>query len=176
LTLALLANPTQAQPPTANENRGATVEEYPVDFFIDSTPCPDCGGCGIFGEYIRVEGTLRIVSHFFTDEDGGFHSNSRSILVNTTGAGYTREDDGTYTPSGTKYVIVSSGGDVASYIAPDGQFNSGTMVLNVFVQKGGGTPGDETITKQVGFYTAHVIYYPDGTIKVENAAFHRQCV
>jgi hypothetical protein len=169
LTLALLANPTQAQ------GQGATVEDFPVDFLIDGTPCPDCGGCGVFGEYIRVEGTLHTVNYFRLQEDGTYHVNSHYSLQNVKGVGLIREDDGTFTPSGTEYVIASSGGAVENFVQ-SGEFVTGTVDLNVIIQKGPGTrTKGETITKQVGFSRVHYIITSEGEVKVENVQFHLEC-
>jgi hypothetical protein len=172
LSLALLANPTQAKPPTDNENRGATSQEFPLTGSI-GTPPPEDPGCGTFGEVINIEGTLHIVTHFFADEEGGYHLNSHYNAQHVTGVGV---DPITSEPTGTEYVYATSGAFVENYIPATGQVNTGSVDLYLIIQKGPGTTEDETLTKQVTFIRIHYIIDTDGTVKVENVEFHRQCV
>jgi len=171
LTLALLAKPMQAQPPTDNENRGATSQEFPLTGTI-GTPPPEDPGCGTFGEAIALEGTLHIVTHFFADEEGGYHLNSHYNAQNVTGVGV---DPITSKPTGTEYVYAASGAFVENYIPATGQVNTGSVDLYLIIQKAPGTTEDETLTKQVTFIRIHYILYDDGTVKVDNMEFHQQC-
>jgi hypothetical protein len=101
LTLTLLAKPSQAQPSTPNENRGATSQEMPLAGGIDTI---ECGG-----EQIDLTGTLHILTHFFADEEGGYHLNSHYNVQDGEGVGRT---------TGEMYRFASSGANVENYIPP----------------------------------------------------------
>jgi hypothetical protein len=144
LALALLAKPAQAQ------GKGATSEQFPVDFLIDTSGCA--------GELIRVTGTLHTVNHFTIDEDGTYHGNSHFNLAGVKGVGQT---------TGDTYVVPSSGTVVENHVQ-SGQTVGGTVDISLVIGKG-------QIPNQNGFARLHFIIDSEGELKVETANFHFEC-
>jgi hypothetical protein len=144
LTLALLAKPSQAQ------SQGATSEQFPVDFLVDTSTCG--------GDVIPVTGTLHTVNHFTVQEDGTYHGNSHFNLVGVKGVGLT---------TGEEYVIPSSGAVVENFVQ-SGQIVTGTVDINLVIGKGK-TPN------QVALARIHYVISPEGEIKVEAINFHFKC-
>jgi hypothetical protein len=151
LTLTLLAKPTQAQPSTDNENRGATSQEFPLAGSIDSTECA--------GEVIDLTGTLHILTHFFADEEGGYHLNSHYNVQNGKGVGQT---------TGEMYPFASSGAAVENYIPPSGQTTTGSVDMNVVIGKG-------QVADSSSFIRIHYVITTEGEVKVETVQFHSGC-
>jgi hypothetical protein len=145
LTLALLAKPSQAQP------RGATSQEMPLAGSIGSQECA--------GEEIDLTGTLHIVTHFFTDEEGGYHLNSHYNVQNGKGVGRT---------TGEMYPFASSGAFVENYIPPSGQTTTGSVDMNVLIGKG-------QVANSSSFIRIHYIITTEGEVKVETVQFHSGC-
>jgi hypothetical protein len=148
LTLALLAKPTQAQPPT--DKPGAVSEQFPVDFTLDASECA--------GELIQVTGTLHTVNHFRAREDGTYHINSSFNLAGVKGVGLT---------TAKEYVIPASGAAVENRVQ-SGQIVTGTVNINLVVGKG-------KIPNQVAFARVFFIISREGDVKVENVQFHFHC-
>ena len=144
LTLALLAKPAQAQ------EHGATSEQFPVEFLVDTSFCG--------GELIHVTGTLHTVNHFTLQEDGTYHGNSQYNLAGVKGVGLT---------SGDTYVILSTGAVVENFVQ-SGQTVTGTVDINLVIGKGE-TPN------QVALARVHYVISPEGEIKVESISFHFKC-
>jgi hypothetical protein len=144
LTLALLAKPTQAQ------DKGATSEQFPVDFTLDASECA--------GELITVTGTLHTVNHFTADPDGTYHVNSHFNLMGAKGVGQM---------TGKVYVIPSAGGAVENHVQ-SGQTVTGTVDTNLVI-------GEGQIPNQNAFSRVHYIITPEGEVKVETVQFHLEC-
>jgi hypothetical protein len=151
LTLTLLAKPSQAQPSTPNENRGATSQEMPLAGGIDTI---ECGG-----EQIDLTGTLHILTHFFADEEGGYHLNSHYNVQDGEGVGRT---------TGEMYRFASSGANVENYIPPSEQTNTGSVDMNVVIGKG-------QVADSSSFIRIHYIITTEGEVKVETVEFHSGC-
>jgi hypothetical protein len=151
LTLALLANPTQAQPPTDKENRGATSERTPISGTFEA-----CSG-----EVISFEGTQHWVTHYWADEEGQYHLNSHYGL-NVSGVGLT---------SGDKYVITTDGAFVENYIPASGQVNTGDVGIRLVIRNGSDASEDDLL----GTSVVHYIVYDDGTVKMEMGQAQFKC-
>jgi len=149
LTLVLLAKPTQAQPPTDNENRGATSEQFPTDFVL----APDC-----FGEEIEVTGTVHVVNQFVPVQ-GGYHLTSTFNLMNMKGVGLT---------TGDQYVVNAQGENIVDNFLPTGDDVSGSVTIGMVVSKGS-SPNQN--------YQAVLRYIinEDGTVKLEVRPDHIEC-
>jgi hypothetical protein len=158
LTLTLLAKPTQAQPPTDNENRGAGTHRDAIGFVIDTTDCT--------GELIQLTGTLHTADQFF-ETDGGYHFSIHSNLSNVKGVGL---DPQTLEPTGTEYTITAASG-IAENFVPTGSTVSGTMDSQVVIGKG--QADDQVATSQVHY----IVEFVDGepTVKVETIHVNFDC-
>ena len=166
LTLALLAKPTQAQPPTANENSGVS-EQVPISGGLDASECT--------GEVINIEGTLHIVNHFVgeVDPEGNpvspYHNNYHFNLMNVKAVGL---DPVTLEPTGTEYRVPAAGTSVEISIPASGQVNTGDVTIQGVIRQGSGSASgaEELFTALL-----HYILYDDGTVKVETAQFQFEC-
>ena len=158
LTLALLAKPSQAKPPTDNENRGAETFREGHAFTIGAIACT--------GEYIQLTGTAHLVGQYF-ETDGGYHWTSRGNLSNTKGVGL---DPQTLEPTGTKYIVTSAGGFTENFV-PAGALVSSSVGGTVIIGKG-------QADSQVGHSVIHyIIEDVDGeqTVKVEKIEVFVKC-
>jgi hypothetical protein len=145
-SLAAAATSPQ-QPPTQN-GKGATSENFPVDFLL----APDC-----FGEEIEVTGTMHVVNHFVPVK-GGFHATSHFNLMNAKGVGLT---------TGDQYVIPQGENTVENFL-PNGGTVVGDVIINMVVSKG-------PSPNQNGLLRSHYILNEDGTVKVDVTQVHLKC-
>ena len=152
LTLTLLAKPSQAKPPTDNENRGAETFREGHAFTIDAIDCT--------GEEIQLTGTAHLVSQYF-ETDGGYHFTLRSNLSNTTGVGLT---------SGEEYIVTSTGGFTENFV-PAGDLVSGNVSSSVVIGKG---QADDQVATMLVHYIIEVV---DGepTVKVDTIHVNFEC-
>ena len=150
LTLVLLAKPAQAQ------HKGATSEQFPIEFPIDGSACGN--------EVILIEGTLHTVNHFTLQPDGTYHVNSHFNFAGLKGVGL---DPLTLEPTGTEYVIPASGAAVENFVQP-GQIVTGTVDVNLLIGKG-------KLDNQVALARVHYVIDDEGQIKVETLSFHFKC-
>jgi hypothetical protein len=160
LTLALLAKPSQAQPPTDKENSGVS-EQVEIGFGLDATDCA--------GEVVYVTGTMHIVNHFVgeVDPEGTpvppYHNNYHINLMNVTAVGET---------SGAEYRVPAAYNSVAISIPASGQVNTGDVTIQRVIQQGSGSASgaEELFTAVV-----HYIVYDDGTVKAEVVQVQFEC-
>ena len=159
LTLALLAKPTQAEPPTDNEN-GAVVEDFPYAVTIDTSQPGN--GC-VNGEVIDITGTMHTVTHF-VPVPGGSHSNTTFSLANARGVGF---DPQTLEPTGSEYVFHYSQTIVDNFL-PTGDSVGGAVTIQTATGKG-------SSPDQVFSATYHYILTEDGVVKLEVGQFFVKC-
>jgi hypothetical protein len=152
LTLALLAKPSQANPPTDNQNRGATSQQFEIDVTIGADDCT--------GEEIHVTGTVHSVDRYY-ETDGGFHSRTHYNLVNARGVGLT---------SGEEYIITSAGG-IAENFVPAGSLVSSTVDMQIIVGKG---QADNLVYHSLVHYIIEVVE-GEPTSKMEKIEFFTKC-
>jgi hypothetical protein len=152
LTLALLAKPSQAQPPTDTENRGAETHRFEIDTNLAATDC--------IGEDIRVTGTVHQVGQFF-ETDGGYHFTLRGSLSNGRAVGLT---------SGEEYIVTSTGGFTENFL-PTGDTVFSSVDMQHVVGKG---RADNLVFHSRVHYIIEVV---DGepTVKMENIEFFTKC-
>jgi hypothetical protein len=154
LTLALLAKPTQAQPPTANEN-GAVVEDFPYEVSLDAAECT--------GEVINIEGTMHTVTNFVRVQ-GGYHYHVTFSLANARGVGL---DPQTLEPTGSEYVFHSSITSVENFL-PTGDSVAGDVHSET-------ATGEGSSPDLVFYATGHYILTEDGVVKMEVGQFSLKC-
>jgi hypothetical protein len=142
VTLALLAKPTQAQPPTDNENqKGAVVEHFPYVYTLDTTNC-------VGGEVIDITGTMHTVTHFVPVQ-GGYHT-TFTFHINGRGVGQT---------TGDEYAISATSQSVVNFL-PTGDTLSGDTLIDITIGKG-------SSPDRVFFGTGRYVLTEDGVVKVE---------
>jgi hypothetical protein len=153
LTLALLAKPSQAQPPTDNENRGATSDWFRIGFTIDTTACT--------GELIQLTGTLHFVNQFF-ETDGGYHLRTNYNLTDGRGVGLT---------SGEEYIVTAAGGTIENFV-PAGDVVVGGLDTQVLIGKG---QADDLVATAQFHYILEVVEGEEPTVKVETTHVNVEC-
>jgi hypothetical protein len=149
---SVLTKPSQAQPPTDNQNRGATSQQFGIDTTIGGDDCT--------GEEIHVTGTVHFVERYY-ETDGGYHFRIHYNLVNAKGVGLT---------SGEEYIITSAGG-TAENVVPAGSLVRNTVDLQLIVGKG---QADNLVAHSLLHYVIEVV---DGepTVKMEKIEIFTKC-
>jgi len=142
------AAPSPQQSPTQN-GKGATSEQFPIDFTLDSA---------CFGEIVEGTGTAHVVNQFVPVQ-GGWHITSTFNLMNIKGVGLT---------TGDQYVMNAQGGNFVENFLPTGDVVSGSVTIGMIVSKGS-SPNQN--------YQAVLRYIinEDGTVKLEVRPFHLKC-
>jgi len=156
LTLTLLAKPAQAQPPTDNENSGATSQWVQFSGGIDGSECT--------GEVINIEGTMHIVSESTATEGDGHHIIFHFNLQHVTGVGL---DPVTFEPTGTEYAVPAASTTVDNLVHTGDQV-TGDVVFQLLIGRG-------QLPDQTFFATTHYIITSEGEVKVEVGQFHLEC-
>jgi hypothetical protein len=160
LTLALLAKPTQAEPPTANENRGATSQWVEIGFMVDSTDCA--------GELIRFTGTMHFVDRFF-ETDGGYHLRLHYNFAGVRGVGLNPQ---TLEPTGTEYTVTSAGGVVEHFLPTGSTVNTTVDNLHII---GKGQAATSRAHSLVHFILEDVVPGEEPTVKMDTIHINFDC-
>jgi hypothetical protein len=153
LTLALLAKPSQAQPPTDNENRGANSDRFEIGVDFDVSDCQ--------GGSIQLTGTVNSVDRYY-ENDKGYHLLFHANFANGRGVGI---------PSGEEYIITSTGGTTENFV-PAGSLVRNTVEIQLFVGKG---QADNLVVHTLVHYIIEVVEGEEPTVKMEKIESFTKC-
>jgi hypothetical protein len=141
------AAPSPQQPPTQNE-KGATIETYQINFTIDA----NC-----VGEVAEGTGTVHVVNQSVPIQ-GGYHYTTIMSFINMKAVGLT---------TGNQYVVTAQRHIVENDV-PTGDVVSRDVAIEMDVSKG----SSPNYNLQA---LLHYTINEDGTVKLEVVPYHIMC-